>query len=363
MPWRQRCGGVHPVTVRARLALVIVAALLGATGCGAQADQAQAQAQATASALARARQNALDNEVSDLEEARQTLQQRVEQLSSATAAQGSGAAAAPAGSGASAGGANSVGTSSQAGASDSSGADSDFAALTQGLSGSSGIAYLPVGSTGTPTTLGGWSSGVAWSTMKVPVAIAAVRADGARPSSATTALLRRAITASDNAAAEGLWSRLGSGAKAAAATTAVLRDGADRATVVPATRTRPGFTAFGQSVWSLSQQTRFAAALPCVKGAAPVLSLMGQVTSSQRWGLGTLGASARFKGGWGPGTSGGYLVRQFGVITLPRGGQLAVALASEPADGSFATGTANLTVMARWLQARLGSLRGGSCSG
>ncbi len=355
------------MTVRARVAFVAAAILFGLTGCGASADPAAAQAQATASALARARQNALDNEVSDLEEARQTLRQQVEQLSSGAAAKDGGPApgAAATGAGASSGGASSAGASSEAGgAADSAAAarlDTDFTAMAQRLSGSSGIAYLPVGSTGAPTTLGGWSSGVAWSTMKVPVAIAAVRADGARPAAATSALLRRAITASDNAAAEALWARLGSGTKAAAATSAVLRDGGDQATVVPAARTRPGFTAFGQSVWSLSQQARFAAALPCVKGGAPVLSLMGQVTSSQRWGLGTLGSSARFKGGWGPGTSGGYLVRQFGVITLPRGGQLAVALANEPADGSFATGTANLTALTRWLQARLGSMRGGSC--
>jgi hypothetical protein len=75
------------------------------------------------------------------------------------------------------------------------------------------------------------------------------------------------------------------------------------------------------------------------------------VTSSQRWGLGRI-ARARFKGGWGPDTHGRYLVRQFGLV--PRGSQvIAVAVAVEPANGSFATGTAELDQVAAWLRSAL----------
>lgn len=60
-------------------------------------------------------------------------------------------------------------------------------------------------------------------------------------------LVVRAITASDNAAAEGLWSRLGSGFEAATATQTVLAEAGDTSTRVNAVRTRPSFTPFGQT--------------------------------------------------------------------------------------------------------------------
>ena len=48
--------------------------------------------------------------------------------------------------------------------------------------------------------------------------------------------------------------------------------------------------------------------------ASYVLQLMGEVVRGQRWGLGTSGVSSRFKGGWGPGPDGRYVVRQFGLL-------------------------------------------------
>jgi hypothetical protein len=79
---------------------------------------------------------------------------------------------------------------------------------------------------------------------------------------------------------------------------------------------------------------------------------MSSITGSQQWGLGAAGVPAQFKGGWGPGSapgvSGGYLDRQFGMITV-HGKPLAVAIATRPSDGSHETGTSNLTTMARWL--------------
>ena len=219
---------------------------------------------------------------------------------------------------------------------------------------------MPVGSRTQALGAGTLTSTVAWSTIKVPLAIASVRADGGRPSATTAALLRRAITQSDNAAAEKLWARLGSPTAAARAVEAVLRDAGDPKTQVESRRVRAGYTPFGQTVWPLARQTQFAARLPCLSGTDAVLSAMGQVVPSQRWGLGRL-TGARFKGGWGPGTDGRYIARQFGIVTLPQGGQVAVAIASQPADGSFATATAHLNVMATWLQSRLPAFTGGHC--
>ena len=73
-------------------------------------------------------------------------------------------------------------------------------------------------------SLGTWSTGVAWSTIKVPLAIAALRAGvGSRE------LVVQTITESDNAAAEELWSGLGDPVAAAQQVQAVI---ADPATVV-----------------------------------------------------------------------------------------------------------------------------------
>ena len=178
-----------------------------------------------------------------------------------------------------------------------------------------------------------------------PLAVAAVRADGARPSPTTTALIRRAITVSDNAAAEQLWSRLGGSVRAASAVGAVLADGGDPVTRVPSRRLRPGYTVFGQTSWPLTRAASYAAQLPCQRGTAPVMTQMGRISAGQRWGLGVLGGSARFKGGWGPDPGGAYLVRQLGVLTLPGGKQVGVAIASRPASGTFRDGTAALTAV------------------
>jgi hypothetical protein len=77
---------------------------------------------------------------------------------------------------------------------------------------------------------------------------------------------------------------------------------------------------------------------------------MRSVDPSQRWGLGRVGAQPAFKGGWGPSTSGAYLVRQFGLIRI-RSGTVAVAIAAQPADGQFATGTRYLDRLAEWVAA------------
>ena len=232
-----------------------------------------------------------------------------------------------------------------------------FARVQQRLSGPAGVAVFPVGGT-TPDELlavGSWTGGVAWSTSKVPVTVAAQR----RSRSRTTARrARRAITRSDNRAAEQLWAQLGTPTRAARRTQAVLRDAGDSTTVVQHRRVRPGFTAFGQTRWTLADQARFAAGLHCLPDAAPVVKLMGQVTPSQRWGLGHV-RDTSFKGGWGP-VGRGYLVRQLGIVTRPDGTAVGLAIAVSSPDG-FARGTRDLTRISRWLDGRLGTLGGGTC--
>ena len=102
-------------------------------------------------------------------------------------------------------------------------------ALTAVLSqqpGSVGVAIGPVGGDLPAQAFGDLDTDVAWSTIKVPLALAAQRAGGRMALSAIT----EAIVNSDNAAAEQLWSMLGTPAQAAAAVQRVLAESGDTKT-------------------------------------------------------------------------------------------------------------------------------------
>ncbi len=167
-----------------------------------------------------------------------------------------------------------------------------FAALT--LTRPVGLAVHAVGAS-TEATFGALVTAPAWSSIKVPLSVAALRAHPG--STGTASLIRRAITVSDNQAAEGLWAGLGSGEPAAAQVQNVLRESNDVQTVVQAVRIRPEYTPFGQTMWSVTDSARYVAAVPCSRASLPVLDLMSQIDSSQRWGLGRI-RGASFKGGW-----------------------------------------------------------------
>jgi hypothetical protein len=219
--------------------------------------------------------------------------------------------------------------------------------------GASGLAVSGVGLNRPVSQVGTLRDGVAWSTIKVPIAVAVEARAGSHPTTAEQSLLTRAITVSDNSAAEELWASLGPPNAAAAAVRNVLASTGDTSTRVETRVLRPGFTSFGQTQWPLAAQQRFIAGLPCLPNAEPVLSLMTQVVSDQRWGLGSIGTDTQFKGGWGPDPDGRYLVRQMGIVRLANGRLLAASILTMPADASFETGTANLTQIARWLIAHV----------
>ncbi|MEJ2579589.1 MAG: hypothetical protein P8Z68_10950 [Kineosporiaceae bacterium] len=245
------------------------------------------------------------------------------------------------------------GTGSSSSAAEAARLSAEFARLTGTLQvRSAGLVFAPVG--GPTTALGTWTSGPAWSTVKVPLSLAARNRAG---SAAVDALIHRALTRSDNDAATDLWSRLGAGRSAAAAVDEVLAAHGDGATRTQPDQVRPPYSPFGQTVWSLTGQVTFASALACSAADAPVLEEMTQVISSQRWGLGRLPSPA-FKGGWGPDTRGRYLVRQFGVVTLD-GHLVAVALAAEPTSGSFDDGVRAATLISDWLERTVHPTTGG----
>lgn len=228
----------------------------------------------------------------------------------------------------------------------------DLDAVVAAVAGPAGVVVAPVGNPGQVASAGAWQSGVAWSTIKVPLAIAVARSNPAALETSASA-----ITVSDNQAAESLWAALGGGDAAASAVGAVLREGGDTGSQVPSVHTRSGYSIFGQTQWSLADQARFATALPCLSGAGRVVDLMGQITPEQQWGLGRI-LGARFKGGWGPGEQGGYLVRQFGLVP-GAGGDIAVAIAVQAP--TFEAGTAALSTMVDALASQLSTMPGGSC--
>ncbi|BBZ67822.1 hypothetical protein MINS_32510 [Mycolicibacterium insubricum] len=211
----------------------------------------------------------------------------------------------------------------------------------------------------TTLTFGDWTRGPAWSTIKVPLSIAAVRHAQQSQSDAPGADIASAITQSDNAAADRLWNGLGGGEQAAQAVQQVLADAGDSETVVQPWQVRPPFSPFGQTDWPLSQAARLAFELPCLAGSESVLTQMRQLGGNQQWGL-AVDDGVAAKGGWGPDTSGGYLVRQ--VALIPSGeATIGVAMAAYPANGSFDTGTSMLTALGRWLDEHRAELPAGTC--
>ncbi len=213
---------------------------------------------------------------------------------------------------------------------------------------------------------GGFTAGTAWSTSKVPIAMAAIQVG--KNYSGRASDLKLALVNSDNEAAKRLWGSLGKPKQAGRAATNQVRLAGDSQTTIEHRRILPPYTEFGQTLWGLDDQVRFAAGLHCLKQGKKVLRIMQGSRKAQSWGLGSLPAAskARFKSGWGPGStpgkSGGYLVRQLGVINAG-GADIAVSIASAPSNGSFASGAENQTSIARWLVQTIEKNAAASASG
>jgi hypothetical protein len=174
-------------------------------------------------------------------------------------------------------------------------------------------------------THGELSESRAWSTMKVPVVVAALAAGHADWDA-----IEAAITRSDNEAALRLWQRLDGGS---AEVEAVLRRGGDERTTVEREPDPRGHSSFGRTVWSLRSALMFYAALARgemlpAADTERVLDAMGRIVPEQRWGLGRI-PGIRFKGGWGPSEAreGGYDVIQVGIT-----GPTVIAIAAHAED-------------------------------
>ncbi|WP_169316266.1 hypothetical protein [Mobilicoccus pelagius] len=237
----------------------------------------------------------------------------------------------------------------------------EFDAFVAAHPGEVSLAWAPVGAPENVQTLGATTDSDAWSTIKVPIAVAALtKAGGADGAPAERReQVRAAIEWSDNDAAARLYRSLGEGDAAEEAVQAVLRTAGDtRTDVDPDTGAVSGF---GRTVWRVEDSAAYAAHLPCAPEATFVYDEMGRIREDQRWGLGALTVATRFKGGWGP-SEHGHLVRQIGTVDHD-GGRTAVAFVVRPEDDTHETGTATASALVTWLAGRLGPAEAGRCPG
>lgn len=225
-----------------------------------------------------------------------------------------------------------------------------FADLQKEIGAKAGVAFIPLfGENRTVTKFGDLQSGDAWSTIKAPIVLAAMRENGG----VLTSDMQNAITNSDNAAAEKVWKDLGDGQTAAGKVEAVLREFGDTTTQVNSATPAPvgGIqpSAYGQTQWALENQLQFMSHLSQDPNGAQILGAMSQVSPDQQWGLGQLGDGSQFKGGWGPsGPDGEYMTRQMGIVDGP-GGQYAVAAMVAPDSGGFDAAQTDMTQVSKWL--------------
>jgi hypothetical protein len=242
-----------------------------------------------------------------------------------------------------------------------SGAASSFQQLASSLPGRVELAVAPLGS-GSSEVLGKDEAAHGWSTTKVPVLVSLLRARGSEGlSSQEMTWAHAAITQSDNQSVLNLFGDLerlkGGLGGASEYMDSVLRASGDSETTVATAPPPAGaVTTFGQTQWSPSEAVKFfrALALGCLLPSSQtsyVLGLMQNIEPSESWGLGSAGFSyVAFKGGWGP-ESGGYLVRQSGIVDPGSSNGAAVAIVAFAP--SFGAGTEMLTRTASWLNHHL----------
>jgi hypothetical protein len=240
-----------------------------------------------------------------------------------------------------------------------------FERLAASLPGRVELTVAPLGA-GMSATLGGDMAAHGWSTTKVAVLAALLRASGDDLSAEEQSLAQSAITESNNESVLSLFHDLeqieGSLTGASAYMQELFRRSGDEETVVATAAPPPGaVTTFGQTEWKPSNAVKFfrALALGCLlptEATSYVLDLMRHIEPSESWGLGSAGfRTVAFKGGWGPEPDGAYLVRQSGIVDVGSSRAVAVALVAfpPPGGGSFEAGTAMLTETARWLRGHL----------
>ena len=236
-----------------------------------------------------------------------------------------------------------------------------------------GIAVAPTnGDASSVTSWGSWPGGRAWSTIKVPLAIAASNHSGGTLSgsgypygacsaaSSVNSAIASAINSSNNCSAWNLWQYLGGNSSTAAnAVMNTLKAGKDTSTVVPSSPTGGGLTS-GQANWSIANQALFAANIASVPDHHYTFSQMGTHSGGDNSGLYTVFPGSRTKSGnsGASATATDTITRQFGIIAIGGGQCSAVALGVNGGSGSNFDW---LTELAGIVKNNLSSLPSGPC--
>jgi hypothetical protein len=247
-------------------------------------------------------------------------------------------------------------------------AAASFESMAASLPAQVGLAVEPLGSEEVREFGSLLSSGHAWSSIKPAILATVLEEQGESLGAEEEAWAEAAITASDNEAAASLFhtieGRQGGLDGASAAVGQTIHDGGSTGTTVATAPPPPGaVSTYGQTEWPVGEAVRFYHGLArCeavgASGSSYIESLMENVISEQRWGLGEAsfpsGDRVGMKGGWGPDSEagGGYLVRQSGFVLGSDGG-LAIAMIAIDESGSYPAGASDLTQIAQWLASEL----------
>ncbi|MFP7664429.1 hypothetical protein [Corynebacterium pyruviciproducens] len=218
-----------------------------------------------------------------------------------------------------------------------------------------GVGAVVIDATGTYTA-GDLTTTNAWSTIKVPIVLAALKED---PDLEDSDLVEATLRWSDNDTSWTLWKQLGStAAEREAKVEAVLRAAGDTQTTVDVTTGEQ----YGITQWSLRNQATLASNLRCLDNSGPVLDYMGDVIEEQHWGVGTIDG-ALFKGGWGPDDEGAYQARQMALIPVKSGGDVTVVLATNVESEEYREDAEDaLTRAAESLKPYLKTAQGRDCA-
>lgn len=163
----------------------------------------------------------------------------------------------------------------------------------------------------------------AWSTMKVPIAMAA-KEHCEYGEEYKMQLIEASIEWSDNDSARALWDCMGSNSEASEKVSAEIAKSGSQVTVRGA---------FGTTRWSFAGQARYGYYLSQKDEDNQIFADMHHIAEDQAYGLGQLGIP--FKGGWSDyERDGSWHTRQFGWMEVD-GAPYGVAVGARSADGSY----------------------------
>ncbi len=199
--------------------------------------------------------------------------------------------------------------------------------------GVAGIA--PVGQRSTATwTAGSLTSGPAWGTLDIPIAVAIFDTDS-MPSNLTY-MLTKSISESSLSSDEALYTFLGTTDAASKAVNRVFQEYGDQVTTVATKTDRPGVPAFTQTDWTVASQAEFAGQLWCSSSDWYIISRMQHVDEEHSYGFGQV-VSSYIKTSEGTTANDSVVLRQMAIIPTSNGNRVGVSLVVTAPAGQIDT--------------------------